>query len=492
MTREIDEYLNRLSRSHKRRPKFRATVEGVLQPFVDDQNFIERYTEFFDLDVAIGKQLDVDGEHINLARNISVPLRDPWFRWGDATRGWGLGMWKEPFDTGSFLDALDDETYRRLLRARIAANHWDGTASQAKEILSSFFNETDYNLIVEDRQAMSVIYALSGILPSVLMLEIFGGEYLPLKVSGVSTYHLVTTVDGEPIFGWGIDNDVIGGWGAGTWGNTPRYVIDNVAAPVELEPPEPTSPFHDPDSLRIFGAFTAPMAFERYEAIDALVTALKVADVWDYLDLLYLLAATDEQASRINWKSPGDFTLSAVNSPVFEVDRGWTGNGSSSRLNTGWTPSTDAVNYAQDDASDWLWNLTEAAVNVVDIGISSPIASMLYSRTAAGGVTGYINNTTVAGGLSGFGPATAIGMAGIQRRGALDIRTWKNGAQLSINTTVASSGVPSGSMWIGGANPSAFSSRQLSFAAWGSSLAGKEAAFHAAILAYMQAVGAAP
>jgi hypothetical protein len=226
MTKEIDDYLNRLTSEHRYKQKYRATVEGVLQPIVNDHNLLETFPEYFDLDVAVGKQLDIDGEWINLARNILVPLRDPWFRWRDPTRGWGMVIWKEPFDTGTFLESLDDETYRRLLRARIAANHWDGTASQAKDILRSFFTDLSYNLIVEDRQAMSVIYAISGRIPSVLDLEIFDGDYLPLQVAGVTTYHLVTTIDESPIFGWGLDNDVVGGWGAGSWGASPRFVIE--------------------------------------------------------------------------------------------------------------------------------------------------------------------------------------------------------------------------------------------------------------------------
>lgn len=247
--REIDDYINRITRFHRRRPKYRNTVSGSLQPLVDTQNFLEGYSRAFDLDPtigasgfdsgfsseftgsdfpsgAIGAQLDIDGEHINLSRFISVPLPDPWFRWGDANRGWGAGQWKQPFDPGVFLARLGDEDYRRLLKTRIAANHWDGTASQAREILRSYFYDSEYNLMVEDRQTMAVIFAISGRIPSALELEIFDGEYLPLKAAGVTTYHLVTTVDEAPIFGWGINNSAIGGWGSGAWGNTPRYVID--------------------------------------------------------------------------------------------------------------------------------------------------------------------------------------------------------------------------------------------------------------------------
>lgn len=244
-----DDYINRLTRFHRRRPKFRSTVTQSLQPLVDEQNFLEDYSAYFDLDPnigvsgftpafdasfgptrimggAVGAQLDILGQHINLSRFIPVPIPDPWFRWGDPVRGWGAGLWKQPFDPGTTLARLDDETYRRILKARIAANHWDGTIAQAREILRAYFFDATFNLIVEDRQTMAVIFAISGHIPSALDLEIFDGEYLPLRAAGVTTYHLVTTVDEAPIFGWGINNSAIGGWGSGAWGNTPRYVID--------------------------------------------------------------------------------------------------------------------------------------------------------------------------------------------------------------------------------------------------------------------------
>jgi len=55
------------------------------------------------------------------------------------------------------------------------------------------------------------------------------------------------------------------------------------------------------------------------------ITALKSAGLWDKLDLLFMFAAHDEQAGRINWVSPG-YVLTRYNSCTFTTDRGFTGD----------------------------------------------------------------------------------------------------------------------------------------------------------------------
>ena len=57
----------------------------------------------------------------------------------------------------------------------------------------------------------------------------------------------------------------------------------------------------------------------RKALIDALITSLKSAGVWAKLDVLWIPAAHDSQAGRLNWKSPGTFTLAEVSSPTFTL-----------------------------------------------------------------------------------------------------------------------------------------------------------------------------
>jgi hypothetical protein len=225
MTRSIETYVDRLTSEHKK-PKFEATFRATLQPFIDLQNLIASIPSLFDLDTAVGAQLDVVGEWVNISRTIEQPMQDPWFRVGDAKRGLGAGAVYQPFDSGIYLTSLSDDVFRRLIKARIKALHWDGTSQQARAIILEFFAAAGTNFIIDDRQTMDVFYAISGAFPDVVTLEVFGGDYLPLSAAGVRTIKLVTSVDGAPIFGVGVNNGIIGGLGAGAVGVSPRVAID--------------------------------------------------------------------------------------------------------------------------------------------------------------------------------------------------------------------------------------------------------------------------
>lgn len=243
---------------------------------------------------------------------------------------------------------------------------------------------------------------------------------------------------------------------------------------------------YDPASSAIFAAFSAPASGERKVHIDTFVRALKAAGIWDDLDVLHVPAAADSQAARINWKAPGTFTAAAVNAPIFVADRGYSGDGSSARLNTAWTPSTNGVKYTLNDASMALWSRTPGAAAAMDVGYNALPAAGIFCRSAANQMVSYINSgtTTVAANTDGSGFFMS------QRRAANDVRLFRNGSQIGSSTS-ASTGLPAQPFWLCGANPNQISTRQESLTAFGASLVGKEAAFYAAALAYMQAVGAA-
>jgi hypothetical protein len=246
-------------------------------------------------------------------------------------------------------------------------------------------------------------------------------------------------------------------------------------------------PRFDPDAVTVWSSFSTPPSDSDKTNINNLVVALKEAGIWSELDVLYVLAAANSNAAVKNWKAPGTFSLSLVNSPTFTAYRGFTGDGASAYLNTGWTPSTHGVKFTQNDASVWAWPINNIASNSSIAGSVSSHYCFLYPRTVGGAAAIYLNSA--AGGASVSSVGDARGFIGGQRRGASDVRLFKNGVQIATNNQ-ASTGVPTASMWVLGAYPSSYSSFQNSFSAWGSSLSGKEAAFDAAVRTYLTAVGA--
>lgn len=247
---------------------------------------------------------------------------------------------------------------------------------------------------------------------------------------------------------------------------------------------------YNPAAIAIFNSFTTPATTARKNLINQTVVALINAGIWADLDVLYMLAAADSQAARINWKAPGTFTCSLVGGgPTFQADRGFTGNGSTQALDTGYTPSTQGVKYTQNDASAWAWDLTAAEEDgASDVGNATAPRLKLAPRGTGSTSLFRINDNTDQSNPS----SSALGFWGAQRRGATDKRTWMNGAQVGTTANTASTGLPAQSQWICGANSSLFSVHQMSAAAWGSSLNGLEAAFYTAVSAYMTGVGIVP
>lgn len=102
--------------------------------------------------------------------------------------------------------------------------------------------------------------------------------------------------------------------------------------------------------LAAMEAAGAPASGERAVLIDQTIRALKGDGAWDRLDGFYMPAAHAAAAARINWKAPGTFNLTAVNSPTFTVDQGYAGDGVSAYLETGFNPATASGNFTQDSS----------------------------------------------------------------------------------------------------------------------------------------------
>jgi Protein of unknown function (DUF2612) len=147
-------YLSLITWEHKIRPKFMANIETSTQPFVDIIAAVSQLPEAFDLDVAAGAQLNLLGLRIGQSRYIS-------------------------------LGALLDPEYRLLLKAKAAANIWDGTIPGAYAAYDILFDGTPFNVAIVDNEDMSMDFVLLGPAPDPQTLALFIGGYLNFKPEGV-------------------------------------------------------------------------------------------------------------------------------------------------------------------------------------------------------------------------------------------------------------------------------------------------------------------
>jgi hypothetical protein len=182
MTGLITDYTSRITSEHKNKPRFLASVVAACQPFVDAQAVTNQLPAVFDIDAAIGPQLDQVGLWLGINRMLVVPITNAFFSWNTAGLGWGQGVWQGPFATTTSVFLLDDTTYRGVLKVRAAANQWNGTLANLKQLINTQFNKSFPGLSINivDNQNMSVTYQLFG------LYETYAGPTGGYTISGLT------------------------------------------------------------------------------------------------------------------------------------------------------------------------------------------------------------------------------------------------------------------------------------------------------------------
>jgi hypothetical protein len=228
----------------------------------------------------------------------------------------------------------------------------------------------------------------------------------------------------------------------------------------------------------LLAALTGVYSRSLKQAWDDAIGASETDGSWADFDILYPKGAIPGTSAAnisdgyINWKNPAAFTLTPINSPT-NGNGYWQGDGSSSRLRTGYNPTTDGVKFTQDDASIWVWSNTDGTSVAASIGnVVSPQA-IIYPMNTDNKAYGRVNSASAFTGNVTDG----IGLYCVQRRAAGDVRMFKNGSQIA-NSTTASTGLANQEQWICGANSSLFGTRKIMFGAWGAKQEGRESAIY--------------
>jgi len=215
-----EKYLDLIPNWNRNKPKFSANIRALIGPLAGLQAFLAGMPLYFDIDDAIGVQLDVVGEWVGRSRYVALPLENVWFSFDTEALGFDQGNWKGPYDLDAGMSRLDDDHYRILLKAKIAANQWDGTLPGAKAVLEPVFGGASI-VFIQDNMDMSMIIGVAGKIPSAVSLALLAGGYIPLKPEGVRVNYLVVSVDQTPLFGFDVQNDFIAGFDTGSWGIPP-------------------------------------------------------------------------------------------------------------------------------------------------------------------------------------------------------------------------------------------------------------------------------
>lgn len=237
--------------------------------------------------------------------------------------------------------------------------------------------------------------------------------------------------------------------------------------------------------------YTKPTAAEQTKQ-NLLVIALKAAGIWTLLDILYIFANNgSKEFATLNWKAPTLYRCTLNSSPTFTSDRGFTGDGAAAWIDTGWTPSTNGVNYTLNEAgivTHYFTDGTSADAGYA-AGESNAAADAIALITYVTAVT--VGRYVINGALGSPQAASKRlqNFTHIQRTASNVTKHFENGVQQGSNGSIASTALPNATLGILARNNqnisrANFRNDGLTMFAAGASLTGKESAFYNAYNAY--------
>lgn len=134
MPEYTDYYADLLILQYKTQPKARATIKALTEKVVDDGLLLD-VINGFNLQTAVGKQLDILGKYIGLSRNVRKEVNSP------------------------STVILTDEQYRLLLQLKLVCNTSYSSTSQIRSALYQLFPN---DIRIFDDRTMQLEYQLSS------------------------------------------------------------------------------------------------------------------------------------------------------------------------------------------------------------------------------------------------------------------------------------------------------------------------------------------
>lgn len=201
MTATVSDYVSLITSEHRDKPKYVAVIETITSFAVDERNLVDKLPVDFDVNEAVGVQLDACAAWAGVSRTITIQPSDAF-----------------PLPAAPYQVELDDDTLRRLILARVLANRWDGTPEQTVVILAAFYSPVGSAAAIVDNQDMSIDLILAGTFPSAAEAAVLSQFILPVRPAGVFVKNTHISPVGGPLFGLDIDNEFIGGPDHGSFG----------------------------------------------------------------------------------------------------------------------------------------------------------------------------------------------------------------------------------------------------------------------------------
>lgn len=199
-------------------PKFLALVQLVTSAISANTDLVNSFQTLFDLDTAVGQQLDYTGQWIGMNRNIHPAVTSCFFSWGDSTHnqnnGWSMAHWQGNYSYNG-VTTLDDPEYRQLLYAKVALNQWDGSIPGVLNELSIAFPKNQF--FIMDKQNMSMDIVVVGPMTQLTQALLTRGSFDCRPAGVLVNNYWMASVPNTPVFAWSENTSTMAGWGTGSW-----------------------------------------------------------------------------------------------------------------------------------------------------------------------------------------------------------------------------------------------------------------------------------
>jgi len=196
------EYLSLITSEYQNSEKFLLWMDSLIARWGENKGASDLINAAFDIDSAVGKQLDTLGVIIGLSRSLRVTIPSVFFSWYDGTPdtedlGWMMGSWRSPADKDSIeMTILPDDAYRQILKFKIIQNSWKGTVNELYADWNSIFGSEGLSINIIDNQDMTAEITITGSVIPAAIQYILLGNYIPLKPAGVHVSY--TFEEGSP------------------------------------------------------------------------------------------------------------------------------------------------------------------------------------------------------------------------------------------------------------------------------------------------------
>lgn len=214
MTYSVEYYQSLITSQHQSAPKYMAWIAALVEPFTVIQTVAAQMAQSFDVDTAVGVQLDTVGLWVGVSRYLPTEITGVFATFDTADLGFDQGIMRGPFDSSTGLTRMPDHIYRIMIQFQILANQWDGTIPGAYEAMNTVFNGSAHVFLI-DNQDMSMTVGFAGINFGPLGIGILEQGYFPFKPEGVRIREYIIDPGGNKIAAFDLDNEIFAGFDKG-------------------------------------------------------------------------------------------------------------------------------------------------------------------------------------------------------------------------------------------------------------------------------------